>query len=455
VNEARYRKERDRERTPKKDESRERVGRSRCKEDIRKDKKGNDQRKMQGRPERNGQHVNTEEPKSKKKKSESKLEELDDDDLLQLRKELLKQMKAEDLEKLEAANENVEDGEISDSNDDEVTDSKQSQKASFDLRAKLKRKSSDPKESAANKNKNKDTGSDKENSTQKEAKSRGAQRPLSKRTSQDENEVVQDKVATRKGSKYGVERNHTDDQEVNDAGRERKGDNKTKDKNTEAKEDDGEEGMRPELLLGFSTEDIDHKLIPFKKRQFKQLQFEEIQLKAQIAARSASSTPVRSVSESSTEEKKVSPIKLSLKDVVIEPPSSSSDLPTSASSSSDHLGGTSLLDSLPTPAAPAVPLPPNTDDNATFPQTLDNSLVFSDLQMTDESEAELSPVKRRSKAALHKDITSPQAISSLLRKPLVATSLLPKARGEKREKSESPVKRRKKKFGRSTTQLSS
>ena len=111
----------------------------------------------------------------------------------------------------------------------------------------------------------------------------------------------------------------------------------------------------------------------------------------------------------------VSPIKLSLKDVVIEPPSSSSDLPTSASSSSDHLGGTSLLDSLPTPAAPAVPLPPNTDDNATFPQTLDNSLVFSDLQMTDESEAELSPVKRRSKAALHKDITSPQAISSLLR----------------------------------------
>merc|ERR1711974_335516 len=230
-----------------------------------------------------------------------------------------------------------------------------------------------------------------------------------------------------------------------DAGRERMGD-KIKEGHNDMKakeEEHSEEGMRPELLLGFSTEDIDHKLIPFKKRQFKQLQFEEIQLKAQIAARSASSTPVRSLSESSTEEKKVSPIKLSLKDVVIEPPSSSSDLPTSASSSSDHLGSTSVLDSLPTPAAPAVPLPPNTDDNATFPQTLDNSLV-SDLQMTDESEAELSPVKK-AKVTLPKDITSPQAISSLLRTPLVATSLLPKASGERRGSANaSPVKKKRK-----------
>ena len=292
--EPRFRKERDRERSPKKETwSKEKGDRSSCKEDNRKDKKGSksDKRKTQVTPDKNGRTLGTKEPKSKRRKSESKLEELDDDDLLRLRKELLKQMKAEDLEKLEAANENVEDGEISDSNDDEVTDSKQSQKASFDLRAKLKRKSSDPKESAANKNKNKDTGSDKENSTQKETKSRGAQRPLSKRTSQDENEVVQDKVATRKGSKYGIERNHTDDQEVNDAGRERKGNNKTKDKNTKAKEDDGEEGMRPELLLGFSTEDIDHKLIPFKKRQFKQLQFEEIQLKVNLIQHFCSSFP--------------------------------------------------------------------------------------------------------------------------------------------------------------------
>merc|ERR1719341_2213329 len=119
-------------------------------------------------------------------------------------------MNEEDLEKLEAAN--VEDGEISDDNDDEVTDSKQHKKSSFDLRAKLKRKSSDANENSANKNK--DTGSDKENSTQKESKRRGAQRSLLKRTSQDEKEVLQDKVATRKESKYGVEKKHIDDQEV-------------------------------------------------------------------------------------------------------------------------------------------------------------------------------------------------------------------------------------------------
>ena len=269
MNEARYRKERDRERTPKKDESRERVGKSRCKED----KKGNDQRKMQGRPERNGQHVNTEEPKSKKKKSESKLEELDDDDLLQLRKELLKQMKAEDLEKLEAANENVEEGEISDSNDDEVNDTEQPKKSSLDLRAKLGRKS-DPKESSANKSR--DTGSDKENLTQRAAKSSGTQRLLPKKVTQDVKEVLQDKVPTRKGSK-NVQRKPGDCQNVEGARRERKGDN-AKDEHR-AKEEETGEGMRPELLLGISTEDIDHKLIPFKKRQFKQLQFEEIQLK--------------------------------------------------------------------------------------------------------------------------------------------------------------------------------
>jgi len=208
--------------------------------------------------------------------------------------------------------------------------------------------------------------------------------------------------------------------------------------------------MRPELLLGFSTEDIDHKLIPFKKRQFKQLQFEEIQLKAQIAARSASSTPVRSLSESSSDEKKVSPIKLSLKDVVIEPPSSSSDQPTSASSSSD-LGNTSLLD--PVAPAPAIPLPPNTDDNATFPQTLDSSLV-SDLLMTDESEAEPSPVKKP-KLASRADDTSPQAISSMLRTPLVATTLLPKMKEVNRAGSSGSPSKKRKKFGRSATQLSS
>ena len=273
--EQRCRKERERERSPKKDTlSREKVSRSRCEEDNWKDKKGNksEKRNKQVDPDRNGRTLRIQTPKSKRRKSESKLEELDDEDLLRLRKELLKQMKAEDLEKLEAANENVEDGEISDSNDDEANESVQCKKASFDLRAKLKKRSSDPKESSANKNK--DTGSDKENSTQK---GRGTIKPLSKRTSQDDKEVLQDNVATKKGSKHGIERNKVDDQKVKGAVRERKGD-KIKDTNA-IEGEESEEGMRPELLLGFSIEDIDHKLIPFKKRQFKQLQFEEIQLK--------------------------------------------------------------------------------------------------------------------------------------------------------------------------------
>merc|ERR1712228_214762 len=66
-----------------------------------------------------------------------KLEELDDDDLLNLRKELLKQMKAEDLEKLEAGEGNIEDGEISDSGEEEVD--KPPKSASLDTRARLRR----------------------------------------------------------------------------------------------------------------------------------------------------------------------------------------------------------------------------------------------------------------------------------------------------------------------------
>ena len=65
--------------------------------------------------ERNGTSKKSHEPNYKKEK----LEELDDDDLLNLRKELLKQMKAEDLEKLEAGEANIEDGEISDSSKQE------------------------------------------------------------------------------------------------------------------------------------------------------------------------------------------------------------------------------------------------------------------------------------------------------------------------------------------------
>merc|ERR1719341_894108 len=53
-------------------------------------------------------------------------------------------------------------------------------------------------------------------------------------------------------------------------------------------------------LKEYSADELENKLIPFKKRQFHELQFEELKIRKQIErARSKSSTPVRSVSESS------------------------------------------------------------------------------------------------------------------------------------------------------------
>jgi len=58
-------------------------------------------------------------------------------------------------------------------------------------------------------------------------------------------------------------------------------------------------GMKA-CLKEYTEDDIENKLIPFKKRQFHELQFEELKIKKQIErARSKSNTPVRSVSESS------------------------------------------------------------------------------------------------------------------------------------------------------------
>ena len=96
-------------------------------------------------------------------------------------------------------------------------------------------------------------------------------------------------------------------------------------------------------LGDYSAEDIENKLIPFKKRQFNELQFEEIKLKKQIEkAKSQSNTPRRlsdssdqlrsppqlmiasSPPEPEEDDKRVSPLKLSLRGVVIQQPSSSS-----------------------------------------------------------------------------------------------------------------------------------
>ena len=216
-----------------------------------------DQRKRSLEKERNGTSKKSHEPNYKKEK----LEELDDDDLLNLRKELLKQMKAEDLEKLEAGEGNIEDGEISDSGEEEVDKSPKS--ASLDPRARLRRNSSASKK--------KDGGSDKENT--KEAQQSEKNGRSFKRISQDEKEIQKDTSFKKRGAKT------MDDPK-------KKGLDEDGKKDEEQRKEEIEEVMRPELLLGFSTEDIDHKLIPFKKRQFKQLQFEEIQLKVHLSSSS-------------------------------------------------------------------------------------------------------------------------------------------------------------------------
>ena len=248
----RRRKELGREqRSPRRERS-VRAGRSRNRDDRCEDRKGmkSDQRKRSLENERNGTSKRSHEPNYKKEK----LEELDDDDLLNLRKELLKQMKAEDLEKLEAGEGNIEDGEISDSGEEEVDKSPKS--ASLDPRARLRRNSSASKK--------KDGGSDKENT--KEAQQTEKNGRSFKRISQDEKEIQKDTSFKKRGAK------NMDDPK-------KKGLDEDGKKEEVQRKEEIEEVMRPELLLGFSTEDIDHKLIPFKKRQFKQLQFEEIQLK--------------------------------------------------------------------------------------------------------------------------------------------------------------------------------
>ena len=248
----RRRKELGREQRSPRGERSERAGRSRNRNDRCEDRKGSDQRKRTLEKERNGTSKKSHEPNYKKEK----LEELDDDDLLNLRKELLKQMKAEDLEKLEAGEANIEDGEISDSGEEEVD--KPPKSASLDPRARLTRNSSASKK--------KDGGSDKENT--KEAQQSDKNGRSFKRISQDEMEIQKDTYFKKRGAKT------MDDPK-------KKGLDEDGKKEEVQRKEEIEEVMRPELLLGFSTEDIDHKLIPFKKRQFKQLQFEEIQLKVQ------------------------------------------------------------------------------------------------------------------------------------------------------------------------------
>jgi hypothetical protein len=167
---------------------------------------------------------------------------------------------------------------------------------------------------------------------------------------------------------------------------------------------DKENSEQPEegpvlALHGYSRADIDNTLIPFKKRQFEDLQLEETRLKAAIERqRSAASTPVRRTSEQEEPGRRVSPIKVSLRDLVIEPPSSSSSEPSGPAAQDPVVSTVAASD----------------DDNANFPHGLDLS---GDLDLTD-SEAEGSPRKRPRLAAASgapPDPSSAQAISCLLR----------------------------------------
>ena len=256
-------------------------------------------------------------------------------------------------------------------------------------------------------------------------------------------------------------------------------------------------------LQDYSAEDIDKKLIPFKKRQFNELQFEEIKLKKQIEkARSKSNTP-RRLSDSSDqlrsspplmistsppgpsedlEDKKVSPLKLSLRGVVIQQPSSSS-------SSNDVMAERRTVTS-------HTKSDLRQDDNAVFPaareEEEDNTAldVSQDLTLTDDSDLESSPVKKTKKKQtkilktpvpkapkesisfdclkkfpltpkenfnIHKvDVSSPKGISELLKSPLVSHSLLPTSSHvlkHDENSTSSPIKKRKKKLqlSRSTT----
>lgn len=387
------------------------------------------------------------------------------DSLEKIKQKLMGEMNLnEDLKPLKDTADDFEDGEITDTEDEEVQDILK-KKGGVDLRQKLLRKS----------------------------------RPSSKTGSDKENEVKR----KQKSSKSGRSQENI--------------------------------GMKA-CLKEYSADELENKLIPFKKRQFHELQFEELKIRKQIErARSKSSTPVRSVSESSASDcphnnstlgssnylpdnpmvdlkmspmvdtmkspvvrdrrvsrsnsrsedmkspatrsrnvslceqketivynvdpvvspsesdRKVSPIKLSLRGVVIERPSSSS--------SEANVESVEVILEKVENSSQEERLKLQQDDNAVFPTTPTkpskfNTDVSKDLFLTDDSDFEESPVKvfkqpsyispfRRPEGPLdlsspkrppltpktslrpqNNDVSSPQGISDMLRSPLVNHSIL-------------------------------
>jgi len=343
----------------------------------------------------------------------SNLDTLQDESLLKMKEHLLQQLNMED---------DVEEGEISDSGDEEVNlimtnVDISNRKSAPDLRNKLGNRNEGVSEENVRSRSISGDGSDKENTSSKQIEKKDR---LHCEKKDDDNKDICGEAANKKEEECVSNVSGT---------------------------------WRPDLLRGFSSEDIEHKLIPFKKRQFKELQFEEIKIKKQLErARSKSKTPVRSpprsVGDSSSvspgissasptlhvttesQARKVSPIKLCIKDVVIERPSSSS--------SEAILEQVSVVDSRPPSQFSYV----EDDEATTTAAAID---ISADLSLTDDSESEPSPVKKalphqesnafrkpkivmKKLQASHKqaeeneDISSPEGISNLLRSSVASAN---------------------------------
>ena len=191
-------------------------------------------------------------------------------------------------------------------------------------------------------------------------------------------------------------------------------------------------------LRQYSVEDIDNKLIPFKRKQFDELQTEEAKLKQQLGRVEMEQNIAGGEKVKCWQpDKKVAPLKLSLRGVVVRAGSSSCSNDTEPV---EENSGKVLA------AAAVEESGGGVDDNAVFPslpiqpsyQPSEVPDVSKDLFLSDDSDVcdGDSPVKKQQQQIAQEppttpaavtvreeptvgkvDLTSPQAISSLLKSP--------------------------------------
>ena len=195
-------------------------------------------------------------------------------------------------------------------------------------------------------------------------------------------------------------------------------------------------------LRQYSVEDIDNKLIPFKRKQFDELQTEEAKLKQQLGRVESEQTNAGGEKVKGCQpDKKVAPLKLSLRGVVVRAGSSSCSNDTEPV---EENSGKVLA------AAAGEESGGGVDDNAVFPslpiqpsyQPSEVPDVSKDLFLSDDSDVcdGDSPVKKQQQQLITQeppatpatvtvqeeptvgklDLTSPQGISSLLKSPFHA-----------------------------------